>query len=497
MRVLLLGIDALDALLLEQFAGHLPNLSALRDAGANLKVKSTFPPDSDTAWATIVTGLNPAQHGVVQFVDPLEKSYQIQNVQRDNAVLRGKTLWEMPGQADGRAHAIFPHLCYPIWPTPGVMVVRGSSVAEVQANPPQILAEYPDPGAILGVRGLPDRGVEARAHYARRLADQALADAEFGLRLLQKLEWDFFFIYWSTLDAIAHYFWSYFDREDPGFVEGHPLQGVILDTYKLYDEIVGRYCDQVDDDVAIIVMSDHGHGTRPFKLVNVNEVLRQAGFLRARDLDAAPHLRMFEKGKRQAIGIVTDLGLARLAGRVMRRFPAAIQTFTRPSSINWQETLAYASDMSGIKSYSYGGIIINRLALGQRDYERVRDEIMELLEDACVLPDGSPLIRFIARREDLYSGPYIEKYPDIVLELKYGYGLGWAVSAPLLTRAAAHNLVPGSHRGDTGVFLISSSRPVARDAIDLRDVAPTVLDLMEVAGRQPFEGSSILAEEAR
>ena len=77
MKVLLLGIDALDRLLIEKFASSLPNLTRLRESEVNLNVHSTFPPDSDTAWATIATGLNPAQHGVVRFVDPLEKSYQI------------------------------------------------------------------------------------------------------------------------------------------------------------------------------------------------------------------------------------------------------------------------------------------------------------------------------------------------------------------------------------------------------------------------------------
>ena len=56
MKVLVLGIDALDSALLEVFAADLPNLTALRAGGTSLKLRSTFPPDSDTAWATIATG---------------------------------------------------------------------------------------------------------------------------------------------------------------------------------------------------------------------------------------------------------------------------------------------------------------------------------------------------------------------------------------------------------------------------------------------------------
>jgi len=493
MKVLLLGIDALDCILLDQLADRLPNLTGLSESGTSMRVRSTFPPDSDTAWATISTGLNPAQHGIVRFVDPLEKSYQILNAGIDNSILRGKTFWEIIGRAGYKTFSIFPHLCYPIWPTPGVMVARGSNVVDVQATHPNILEDYPNPAILPGVRGFPEAGIGGLSEHASKLTELAHADAEFALRLMQKHEWDLFFAYWSTLDAIGHFFWSYFDPNDPSFTEGHPLQSVIPDAYKLYDEIVGRFLDAVDEDVTVIVVSDHGHGIRPCKLVNVNEVLRQAGLLTARDLRSHPHIGAFEKVKRLGVHTVSRLGIGRAAGRMLRRFPGAIQTFTRPASIDWEKTCAYASDMSGIKAYSYGGIIVNRSAIGQREYEAVRSEIIDLLQQACVLPDGTPLIQLAARREDVYAGPFITNYPDVVVEFKYGYGLGWAVHTPLITEAASHNLVPGSHRGDTGTFLMRSHRPAVRETIDLHDITPTLLDLMGVASGDAYDGASILS----
>ena len=81
MKLLFLGIDALDYKMIEAFSEDLPNIKRLMEDHVFRNVISTFPPILDTAWATIVTGLNPAQHGVVQFIDPLEKSYQIMNVE--------------------------------------------------------------------------------------------------------------------------------------------------------------------------------------------------------------------------------------------------------------------------------------------------------------------------------------------------------------------------------------------------------------------------------
>jgi predicted AlkP superfamily phosphohydrolase/phosphomutase len=487
-KILFLGIDALDSVLLDAFAPQMPTFSRLRREGRFLPVVSTFPPDSDTAWATISTGLNPAQHGIVRFVDPLEKSYQILNVGSKNDVLRGKTFWEVLGQAGHPAHAIFPHLCYPVWPTPGIMVARGSSVVEVQANPPEVVADYPDADVFTGIRGFPDRSVPAMQSYAARLERMVRADTEFSLRLMKKQPWELFFTYFSTLDAIGHFFWNYHDPQDPGYVKGHPLETVILNAYKLYDEIVSQFLAAVDNDTTVLILSDHGQGARPYNLVSVNEILRQAGFLSARDLKKNIHIGLFEKTKRFAIKTISRFGLGRIAGRVMRNFPAVVQTFTRPAAIDWDKTIAYATDMSGIKAYSYGGIKINREALAERDYESICREIIDLLKEGCILPDGSSLLRFIAKREDLYEGPMLDRYPDIVLEFNYGYGVGWAVHAPFITRADSYNLVPGSHRGETGVCIVCGPNPLFDgEKVDLQDVFPAMLNAFGVGPSQKKE----------
>jgi predicted AlkP superfamily phosphohydrolase/phosphomutase len=494
MKVLVLGIDALDRVLLDKLQARLPNLTKLKKSSTELIVKSTFPPDSDTAWATISTGLNPAQHGIVRFVDPLEKSYQILNQSSRNSILQGKTFWELVGRKGYKSYAIFPHLCYPIWDTSGVMVARGSTIADVQANPSEILRQYPNPEILAGVRGFPRRTSKGMEKYFEHLSELAKADAEFALKIMKNEEWDLFFVYWSTIDAIGHFFWNYYDESDPNYKPGHPLEDIIPKTYELYDKIVGDFLEAIENETTVIILSDHGHGARPFKLVSVNEVLRQGGYLSARDLKSSPHLNLFEKIKRVSIRIISRFGLGRVAGQVMRNFPVIVQSFTRPSSINWTKTIAYATDMSGIKAYTYGGILLNKSAVieANLNYEETRSKIIELIKRECKLPDGESLIQFIARREELYSGPYIEKYPDIVLEFKYGYGVGWAIDVPLLTDAASYNLVPGSHSGDTGTCFIRTAKHTKTDTVDLLDITPTILDLFNIKQEVIYSGKNIL-----
>jgi len=66
--------------------------------GSSLKLQTVFPPDSDTSWASIYTGMNPAEHGVLQFIDPLEKAHKYLSEEIDNTTIRGKAYWDVAGK---------------------------------------------------------------------------------------------------------------------------------------------------------------------------------------------------------------------------------------------------------------------------------------------------------------------------------------------------------------------------------------------------------------
>ena len=67
-RVVIVGLDGLDARLTEQFAerGLLPNLSRLHYA----RLQTTLPAASPVAWSTFQTGCNPGKHRIFDFLVP-------------------------------------------------------------------------------------------------------------------------------------------------------------------------------------------------------------------------------------------------------------------------------------------------------------------------------------------------------------------------------------------------------------------------------------------
>ncbi len=68
-RVLVLGLDGIDPLLLDRFmaAGALPHFARLAATGYR-RLATTIPPQSPVAWSTFITGLDPGGHGIYDFV---------------------------------------------------------------------------------------------------------------------------------------------------------------------------------------------------------------------------------------------------------------------------------------------------------------------------------------------------------------------------------------------------------------------------------------------
>jgi predicted AlkP superfamily phosphohydrolase/phosphomutase len=78
-RLILLGIDGLDPGIMGRMLaqGRLPNLARLREMGGFRRLRTTTPPQSPVAWATLITGRNPGVHGIYDFIHRDPRTYQL------------------------------------------------------------------------------------------------------------------------------------------------------------------------------------------------------------------------------------------------------------------------------------------------------------------------------------------------------------------------------------------------------------------------------------
>ncbi|MBP2144592.1 putative AlkP superfamily phosphohydrolase/phosphomutase [Methanofollis sp. W23] len=498
-RLLVLGIDSMDARLVDQFIDDLPALQAMKARSSPYSLHSVFPPDSDTAWASIHTGENPARHGVVHFVDPLEKTSIYLGNHLDSSLLRGRTFWDTAGAAGRRVCVVTPHIGFPVWPVHGAMVARSPANDQVETFPAPLDLGTEATGLLMPTR-IPDSGPEYQT-FLDRLGGVVDAEVACARHLLGSEPWDLFFWYSSALDFVQHIFWNFCDPADPTFPgEDNPYRHAIRDFYRRYDAAIGTLTAAAGDEMAVMVVSDHGHMMRPIRLVNVNEILRTAGFLAAREGAVTPFLRTGEKAKRAAADLVQRTGLRGTALRLLRRHPGIKDLYTTPTSIDFDRTVARCTDLSGIKAYNYGGILIERAHLQNgQDYDEARAAILSLLQAWTHPSTGDPVFEWVTTREALYAGEFIDRYPDILFKLKEGLGAGWEIEGPVISTSSTHSFYPGSHRGDTPVFFLSLPDPrrPARTHLGLMDISPTVLDILGVPGTGGDDGTSVFSPEEK
>jgi len=83
MKLLFIGIDGMEPSLYEEWKDELPNLRRIEEEGGYAHLKSAFPPLSAPAWASFMTGKNPGNHGILDFVE-LTGNHQIRPLNGDD-----------------------------------------------------------------------------------------------------------------------------------------------------------------------------------------------------------------------------------------------------------------------------------------------------------------------------------------------------------------------------------------------------------------------------
>jgi predicted AlkP superfamily phosphohydrolase/phosphomutase len=490
-KVLVIGIDALDSVTLSKLYPHLQNFRKLKENTPNINFDGVFPPDSPTSWGSIYTGLNPAKHGIVLFTDPLQRVNKMISNDVDDSTIHRRTFWDIAGKM-GKKVCILPHLLgYPAWQVNGIMIGRSGVTKDVQVFPQEISKKHDLSQFKWALDLFPGRD---KKKYIETARDQILREMNFSLEILKNNEWDLFFVSFGELDTIQYSFWNYYDEMDPSYPGNNQYENVIIDFYKIYDDVIGKFLSSIDPETIVIIVSDHGIGSRPVKLININELFRRKSFLTLKNepKKESNSVPLIIQLKRYLLKTIDKYDLGNMAAIALRMLPKGKDWFIASNHIDWENSMAYLTDQSGIKNYPYGGIVIKRnIKMG---YEELRNIIIKEILQFNDPVTGENIVKWICKREELYEGEYIDRYPDIIFELRDDYGAGTTTPAQLFDKSLSHNIAPGCHKQHHSTFLISgvNNRILSKNDMNLMDVTPTILDLLGIDWEnRNFDGKSI------
>jgi len=343
----------------------MPNVQALIDRGVFKQMASSLPEISSVAWSSIITGSNPAQHGIFGFTDLALGTYR--RIYPNFASLRKAPFWDR--QAYGRSVILNVPSTYPARAMNGVLIAGFVALNLEKATYPSTLIPKLEE---LDYRVDVDAG---KANQSTRLflsdLDKTLRARIAAYRYLWRHEtWDTFMFVFTGTDRLAHYLWDAYEDES------HPYHGAFLDHLRQVDEVIGEIADSLSRDDKLIVLSDHGFELLE-KEVYVNFVLQQHGLL------------VFETNT-----------------------PARLTSIDATSK-------AFALDPGRIYLHLKGKY--PRGSVSSKDREPLLQEVQAIFESLQI--DGQKVIKRVYRKEEIYAGPLMDRAPDLVLLANPGFNL--------------------------------------------------------------------------
>jgi predicted AlkP superfamily phosphohydrolase/phosphomutase len=457
-RALVIGLDcAAPQLVFDRWLDELPAIRSLTERGSFGVLRSCDPPITVPAWSVMTSSRSPGALGFYGFRNRKDHSYDALSFANSTSVGVPR-VWDILSDRGRPVVVLGVPQTYPVSEVNGVMVscfLTPDVKRNQYTHPPELKAEIEE---LVGeyMVDVPN----FRTNEKDRLLDdlETMTARRFTLaeHLMETRPWDLFFLVEMGTDRIHHGFWRFTDPEHRLYEPGNAYEDAMLSYYRRLDEKIARLLAKAGEDTAILVVSDHG-AKRIDGGICVNEWLRREGYLALKEEPAEP-------------------------------------TALRPDMVDWSRTTAW-----GEGGY-YCRLFLNVAGrepegtVAPEDYERVRDELKAKLEE---LGDeqGRPIGTVAHRPEELY-----EERNGVVPDLMVYFGdLLWRSVGQVGTGTVhvfENDTGPddANHAHD-GLYVLAAPGVEAGPGPerDIRDVAPTLLELLGEPVPGEMEGTSLLA----
>lgn len=432
-QVVFLGIDGVPFELIQNNPDVFENLTTIGQNGSHGQIESIVPPESSACWPSLTTGRNPGATSVYGFQDRTLDSYETYIPMGRH--VRAKRLWDRVTDAGRKATVLNVPVTYP----PSDTIQR--QVAGFLSGDLQAAA-----GESIDVDLLSELGyqVDVDVRLGHEDKDAFVEDAHATLagryetfkHYIEEDDWDLFFGVFMATDRMNHFLYGDYENET-AYAED------FLEFYRELDAYIGALHSRLDEEATLVVASDHGFTELEYE-VNCNRWLEREGWL-SYDADNPEELRDISHETR-AYSLIPGRFFLNLEGRE----PAGVVSPT--------------------------------------EYEAVREELIAALK-RLTGPDGRRVTRRIVKGEEVFKGAHDEIAPDVVVIPEDGFDLkaDFGANKDVFTTGPRN----GMHKFGNACLFSTAELDLA-DA-NLYDIAPTIIDLMDInIDTRGLEGRSLV-----
>lgn len=460
--LLLLALDGatFDLLTPWMAAGYLPTLARLVAEGTAGELASTLPPVTAPAWASFMTGMHPAGHGLYDFFH--HPAGQPQNTQMvHSGHIRAPLFWDYLSAAGRTVGVLNVPVTHPPRPVNGYLIPGLLSPDQgATCYPAGVWQPY---ASELGPYRLTPAALYRPGQEAAFIADlHALTRTQFAYarRLLHDRPVDFFMLHILATDIAQHKLWRHMDPAHPWHdpAQAARFGPAIRELFQQIDRALADLLASLPPGSTTLVMSDHGFGPQQ-QTANLNILFLASGLLR------------LKPGR----------------GTTLRRAAARHPLTTRLGQRLWQrEKLLDFADVDWPNSRAYALGHMGQVYLtppGRANPQATLAAITTALHSLRQPGTGQPLAVTILPASAAGPGPYQSHGPDLHLILDGYRTVAYPMFAADGRILTAQRLGDSGHHRANGIFIAHGPgiRPGYKLAgARLVDLAPTILHLLGV-----------------
>lgn len=391
-KLVIIGLDGVPYGLLKNFSdkGIMPNVRDLISKGIFKKINSTLPEVSCVAWSSIITGRNPAEHGIFGFTDLEKDTYKLC----------------FPNFRDLKAPAFwtkYNKLRYVIINVPATYPATSLNGILISGFVAPLLEKSVYPSSLFGLLKKMRYRTDVDSKIAHTNMDSFMEDLfatlESHLKLYRYLwrkeKWDVFMFVFTGTDRLMHFLWNAYEEE------GNKYHSAFLDYFKEIDKAIGEIKEELSKEDTLLIFSDHGF-ERLKQDIFINKILKEEGLLN-------------------------------------------IDNSSDFSGLDYS-TKAFAQDPARIYINLKGKYFRGSVKISEK--EKIMKKIENLFSSLNI--DGKKVIKKIYRKEEIYRGPYLNSAPDLILLSERGFNLRASLSSQTIS---TNNIFTGKHTYDDAFFL--------------------------------------------